>query len=102
MLDGPADFELLSPASRDEIKTYTPNVKTCVRYFCEKCGMHVWMEGYYEANGYRSDIFAVNLRSVDQPQEGVDLRDVKVQYFDMLHNNFGGGLADKPWEGGLL
>ena len=102
MLKDPSDFKLLSPASKDELDNYAPRVKSVNRYFCSKCGVHVWMEGYYEFDGKRMDIFAVNLASVDQPQDGIDMSEVKISYFDGLHKNFYAGLTDSPWPCGLL
>ena len=61
------------------------------------------MEGYWEgADGKRNDLFVVNLNTVDQPQEGIDLKETKIRYFDMLNNNYEGGLKDTPWPGGLV
>ena len=71
------------------------------RYFCKICGVHVWMEGFYESNGKRNNLFVVNLSSVDQPQDGVDLSQVKLSYFDLLNDNFAGSLKEKPWPYGL-
>lgn len=45
----------------------------------------------------------VNLGTVEVPIEGgVDLRRTEMRYFDMAHDNFAGGLAEEPWEGGLI
>ena len=61
------------------------------------------MEGYWEgADGSRHDLFVVNLNTVDQPQEGVDLSLTKIGYVDMLHDNFTGGVKDTPWPNGLV
>lgn len=60
------------------------------------------MEGYYEFDGKKFDLFAVNLASVDQPQEGVDLTETKISYFDGLHDNFYAGTKDTPWPCGLV
>lgn len=59
------------------------------------------MEGFFEFGGQKHDLFAINLSTVDQPQEGVDLSRTKLQYYDMLPYNVVGGLKDKPWAGGL-
>ncbi|KAK3709699.1 hypothetical protein LTR37_010726 [Vermiconidia calcicola] len=99
---GRSDFQLLSPASTGEIGQYAPRMKTLVRYFCRTCGSHVWMEGYFLVNGHRQDIFSVNLATVDQPQEGVDLSLAKISYFDALNDNFEAGASDKPWPNGLV
>lgn len=72
------------------------------RHFCKICGTQVWFEGSFEVGGRMNNIFAVNLHSVDQPQDHVELSDVKMQYYDGLNNNFAAGLKDGPWKGGLL
>jgi hypothetical protein len=79
-----------------------PRSKTIKRYFCKECGVHVYMDGYHEnEKGERSSFFLVNLRTIDQPQEGIDLSEVKIKYLDMLHDNFQAGKKDTPWSGGL-
>ena len=60
------------------------------------------MEGYFEIAGQQYPMFAINLAGVDQPQEGIDLSQAKIKYFDMLHENFAGGLKDEPWPNGLV
>lgn len=61
------------------------------------------MEGEYPlGDGKVMPICAVNIGTVDVPQEGLDLSKTEMKYFDMLHDNFAGGLADKPWRDGLL
>lgn len=100
-LTGPQDFQLLTPASKAECGDYARNDKGH-RYFCQKCGTQVWLEASYEMFGKQIDQFSINLHSVDQPQEGIDLSEVKFQYFDGLTNNFAAGLSDKPYNGGLI
>lgn len=105
MLPNPenADFTLLteSTAPRSALGNYQPRVKSLARYFCQDCGAHVWMEGYFEHEGKKFEIFAVNLASVDQPQEGINLKDVKIRYFGELEGKpF--EMRDEPWEHGLL
>jgi len=62
------------------------------------------MEGEYPLPGGVSvPVCAVNLGTVDVPvAEGVDLRRTEMRYFDMLHDNVAGVLAEGPWEGGLI
>jgi hypothetical protein len=61
------------------------------------------MEGEYPmGEGKTLAICAVNLGTVDVPQDGVDLNKTELKYFDMLHDNVAGGMADKPWPGGLV
>ncbi|OQO14020.1 hypothetical protein B0A48_00895 [Cryoendolithus antarcticus] len=100
-LDGPQDFELISPASADEVATYSGEVKTCPRRFCSKCGVHVWMEGYYEYAGTKHELNVINLATIDQPQEGVDLSKVKPTYSNML-NGQPGPPGDVPFPHGMI
>ncbi|OQO15294.1 hypothetical protein B0A48_00677 [Cryoendolithus antarcticus] len=81
-LDGPQDFELISPGSADE------------------CGVHVWMHGYYEYEGTKHELNVINLATIDQPQEGVDLSKVKPTYSNMLVGQ-PGPPGDVPFEHGM-
>ncbi|KAM3421563.1 hypothetical protein BST61_g1950 [Cercospora zeina] len=98
------DFHLIGPDSREDpaLGNYAPRVKTGGKYFCKGCGTHVWQEGYYEWEGQRHDFFAVNLATVDQPQDGIDLSETKIRYEDGFHDNWAAGLRDQPWPNGLL
>ncbi|GIZ37333.1 hypothetical protein CKM354_000078300 [Cercospora kikuchii] len=97
------DFHLISPDSKENpaLGSYAPKVKTGAKYFCKECGTHVWQEGYYEWEGQRHDFFSVNLATVDQPQDGVDLSETKIRYEDGLHDNWAAGSREKPWPNGL-
>lgn len=101
-LDGPADFKLLSPKSPtdDGVGNYTRH-STANKWFCKNCGMHVYAEGQYEFQGQKFDFFTVNIASVDQPQDGVDLSTVKFSYWDGLHDNWMAGEKDTPYPNGL-
>lgn len=59
------------------------------------------MDAQYEIQGQTINMFAINFATVDQPQEGVELNEVKINYVDGLHNNFM-SWGDKPWSGGLV
>lgn len=101
-----SNFTLISPTSKNEVSTYAPRNKALPRYFCDKCGAHVWMEGSYEfplPDGGRQKVehFSVNLPTIDQPQDGVDLSLVKIKYWDGLNGNFGAGLGEQPWPNGV-
>ncbi|KAM0723673.1 hypothetical protein Q7P37_000661 [Cladosporium fusiforme] len=73
-ISSPSDFTLHSPPSRSQLSDYAPRVKSVHRYFCPTCGSHVWMEGAFPYEGKMFPVFAVNACSVEQPQEGVELR----------------------------
>lgn len=64
--------------------------------------MQVFREGTYEVAGAKHELFSVNLGTLEQPQEGLDLRRFKMEYWDMRHDNAGAGPRDEPWEGGLV
>ena len=100
-LDGPQDLKLTSPASRADLAAYNPSGKTTPRYYCRDCGTHVFLKGYFEHGGHRTDLFWINIATVDQPQEGVELSKVRLRYTDLSHDNFSGGAKDGPWPGGL-
>jgi hypothetical protein len=44
----------------------------------------------------------VNIVTLDQPQEGLELSEWKIRYCDGLHDNQMAGLRDGPWSGGVL
>jgi hypothetical protein len=92
----------LSPDSPSDpgVGDYT-RLDTAHKYFCKKCGVHVWAGGSYEYQGTKHDFFTINLASVDQPQDGVDLSKVKVTYADGLRDNWGEMSTEKPFSGGL-
>lgn len=101
--DGPEDFELLSPASKEELGVYAPRVKTCPRRFCKDCGNHVMLDGYYEMpDGTKRDLFVVNIATIDQPQEAFDLNNVKIEYCDGLTNSQFKGRQSEPYPGGMV
>lgn len=60
------------------------------------------MEGFYEHEGQRHEFFIVNLPTVDQPQDGVDLSLTKITYWDGLRDNFQAGRQDGPFPNGLV
>lgn len=60
------------------------------------------MQGEYTYNGQVIPFFAVNVCTIDQPQEGVELSRTQLGYYDMLHENVEGGKREGPWEGGLV
>lgn len=97
-----SSFTLTSPASKSELPDYQPKIKTLHLYFCNKCGVQVVREGSYELEGQKHEWFSVNLLTVDQPQEGIDLSKFKIKYIDGLHDNWMAGEKDEPWSGGCL
>lgn len=110
----PADFHLLSPSSLSEVQDYQINPNRTDRevrkYFCGECGIHVCADGYFEAAAdsedgtgekkkTRYDFFQINALTLEQPQEGLELREFKIQYTDGRNDNWYAGLKDVPWPG---
>ncbi|KAK3711373.1 hypothetical protein LTR37_009753 [Vermiconidia calcicola] len=98
------DFKLLQPASmhdNEDVGDYSKDPTKMHRWFCKKCSVLVYMEGVLEWEGQEVGFFMVNVGSIDQPQEGVDLGKIKLQYVDMLNDNIHGGLKGEPWGNGL-
>ena len=96
------DFKLITPGSLEEIADYQYRLDHIHHRFCNKCGGQIVGHGYYEFNGQKTDFFSVNILTLDQPQEGLDLSKWKIQYWDGLNNNWQGGKKDEPWAGGAL
>ena len=98
-----ADFTLKTPASLSEVPDYqygrSPDIH---RYFCAKCGVNVFISGWYEYEGQKFEIQNVNLMTLDQPQEGLELSEWKVEYVDGRNDNWFAGQKEKPWPGGLV
>lgn len=99
----PSDFHLLTPSSLNDpgIGNYQGKSEAINRYFCRTCGAQICVQGSYEWEGQSFEIFTVSVNTIDQPQAGLDLKDVKVQYFDGLHDNFEAGSKQEPWANGL-
>lgn len=98
----PADFELTAPASRSDVPKYSACNPNAAKYFCDKCGVTVFGEGSYEYNGKTVQYFSINLNTLDQPQDGLDLSLFKMKYADGLHDNFMAGGKDVPWPNGAV
>ena len=85
----PAAFTLLTGA--EGLGEYQWGAKISRRYFCQKCGVHCFARGHLEQLG--GDYVSVNLNTLD----GVELRDLKVVYWDGRHDNWSAGPRDTPW-----
>lgn len=101
-LDSLDDFKLITPSSLSDLPDYQFRSKDVHRVFCNKCGVHVIGHGFYEFEGNKYDFVTLNLITVDQPQEGIDLSKFKISYYDGLTDNFSGGTKEAPWPNGLL
>lgn len=58
--------------------------------------------GKYEYEGTVVDFFGINILTLDQPQEGLDLSQWKIMYYDGRNDNWKGGMKDVPWPGGCI
>jgi len=98
------DFELLNPASFDQVNDYQWQSKQVHRYFCPKCGVSVYGNGQYEINGKPIPFASLNALTLDQEQlvGSMDMRKWKIQYFDGKNNNWFAGAKDVPWEQGCV
>ncbi|KAG8627795.1 hypothetical protein KVT40_003668 [Elsinoe batatas] len=109
------DFHLKTPCSTAEaiaddnthgkrmgrftIQASSPNLH---RYFCDQCGNLVFTAGWFEYEGHRIDYFGFNSKTLDQPQEGLDLSKFKFDYFDGLNGNYFAKKTDGPHPGGTI
>jgi hypothetical protein len=96
------DLKFITPSSIEELPDYQSENKAMHKRYCSKCGIHVVGHGYYTFNNQRVDFFSLNLNTLDQPQEGLDLSKFKIEYWDGLHNNWQAGKAEKPYSGGIV
>jgi hypothetical protein len=96
------DLKFISPSSMEEIPDYQAENKSIHKRYCSKCGIHVVGHGVYTFNNQHVDFVSLNLSTLDQPQDGVDLSKFKIEYWDGLHNNWKAGKAEKPYSGGLV
>jgi hypothetical protein len=102
-VEKPSDLTLISPASIDEMQLYQGKNKDIERRICGNCGVYIVAKGSYEYEGKKVDFFTINLMTLDQPQEGLDLSKFKMSYYDGLTNNWEGGQKEnEPWSGGTI
>lgn len=98
----PEDFKLIAPSSQSEVKNYQMGSKNINKYFCGNCGIHCWADGKFEYQGTVHAFFTVNILTLDQPQEGLDLSTVKMDYYDGKNDNWAAGGSQKPYPGGAI
>jgi hypothetical protein len=98
----PEDFMLESPSSIDQLPDYQWRSKDAHRYFCDKCGVQVFMKAKYEFQGQEINAFGINAVTLDQPQEGLDLSEFKIKYWDGKNDNWMAGMKEVPYSGGCL
>ena len=110
---GRESFKLVTPARLDDegIVNYADKTGQLHRWHCGKCGVTVCAGGKYtmpategEAgeDGKVIDFFGINIVTLDQPQEGLDLSIFRIEYWDGRHDNWMAGKQDTPWPGGIV
>ncbi|HVV51056.1 MAG TPA: GFA family protein [Polyangia bacterium] len=85
----PEAFELLS--GEEHLSFYEWGGRTAKFYFCKRCGIHCFGRGDLAVLG--GAYVSVNYNCL----EGVELRDLKVIYWDGRHNNWAAGPREQPW-----
>jgi hypothetical protein len=85
----PEAFELI--AGESETSSYEWGHRVSRRHFCKHCGVSCFARGHLPEVG--GDFVAINLSCLD----GVELRDLKVAYWDGRHENWDAGARDTPW-----
>ncbi|PSK35071.1 hypothetical protein B9Z65_1654 [Elsinoe australis] len=83
---------------RFTIVASSPNLH---RYFCDLCGNIIFISGYLDLEGQQFDYFSFNSKTLDQPQDGLDLSTFKPEYFDGLKGTFE-KKTDGPHPGGTI
>jgi hypothetical protein len=85
----PEAFKLL--AGEESLSEYVWGAKISKRKFCKHCGIHCFGFGHLAELG--GDYVSVNVNTL----EGVELRNLKVIYWDGRHNNWHAGPRDTAW-----
>jgi hypothetical protein len=96
------DFALITPLLVSELADYQWRTKQSHRYFCNRCGVHVYGKAEYEEDGKVIKHFGINLVTLDQPQEGLNLSNFKIRYYSGRNDAFHLGLKDTPYPGGCI
>jgi hypothetical protein len=96
-----SDFTLKTPKTEAEIPDYCWRSQKVHRFYCDKCGIQVYAKGEYEFKGQVVNFFSVNVTTLDQPQEGLDLSTFTVKYVSGRDDNWMAGLKDTPYPGGI-
>jgi hypothetical protein len=101
----PDEFTLISPQSLDEVKDYwryQEKSKDIHKYFCDKCGIHFYNKGKIELGGTVQEFAHINILTLDQPQEGLELSKFKIYYVDGRNDNWMAGTREVPWPSGCI
>jgi hypothetical protein len=84
----PGDLRVLTPKSELATYTITP---VATRYFCPKCGVHLFGEGDIPEMG--GAFVSVNVNALDD----VDVGQLQITHWDGRHDNWHAGTKDHPW-----
>jgi hypothetical protein len=85
----PEAFKLLEGAA--SLSMYEWGGKTSRRFFCKRCGVHVFGRGHLKELG--GDYVSVNLNAVDD----IDVSELTLVHWDGRHNNWYAGPRPTPW-----
>ena len=85
----PSAFRLV--AGKDVLSEYRKPGSPAARFFCSRCGAHVYGAGDIPELG--GAFVSVNLACLDD----LDPWKLKLGYWDGRHDNWHAGLRDQPW-----
>jgi hypothetical protein len=85
----PEAFQLLQGS--ESLSFYEWGGKVSRRYFCKHCGVHCYAPGNLPELG--GEFVSVNYNTLDE----IDVADLTVGHWDGRHDNWQGGMRDRPW-----
>jgi hypothetical protein len=97
-----ADIIIHTPAGGlAEVADYQWNTKQKHRWWCDSCGTPLFGGGSYvdPKTGQLVGYFVMNVVTLDQPQEVLDLKDWKILYFNGSENQWLDGPSETPFPG---
>ncbi|WEW59067.1 hypothetical protein PRK78_004535 [Emydomyces testavorans] len=111
--DPSSSFTLLQPSSwaSPELGDYTFGEGRVHHYFCKTCGVSVFTRGTYVVEGTEVEFLSVNGLTVDQGSGkeegegeggGLDLRKVKIGYWNGREDDWKSGMRGEPYPGGCV
>ncbi|KAF2157632.1 hypothetical protein K461DRAFT_21878 [Myriangium duriaei CBS 260.36] len=107
-----ADFELVTPCTTSQLleskhgqyvgNYIQPTSPHMNHYFCDVCGSPFMICGWFVESGDREEIFAVDPKTLDQPQGELDLSKFVGVYVNGLTGEFEDRRGDRPQPGGIM
>ena len=85
----PEAFRLLSGEA--SLGAYEWGSKMSRRYFCNRCGIHVFGRGHLDVLG--GDFVSINLNALDD----IDVGQLAITFWDGRHDNWRAGTRPMPW-----